>query len=238
MLYGIVILATFLAIKIINFRLHKALDMNPEEDEEEEEEEEAGKKTREEEEEEEEKAEKKMEEGGSEEEGERRELGLDGKLVEQSLTKSEESGHPLLPGQVSGEVEERGEEEEEEEEEDESMRKHRDSASTLGHSSTYHSSQETAELHPVSSGTGDGKEEGEKKEEGGGATAVESLLGMIEAEVEVRRGKDEGDSPQDSSTAKTEDVLVIQVDASSGTDLGPKQSSGEEQESKGKKWVF
>ena len=94
-LYGVVICATFLVIKIINFHLHKALDMNPEEDEDE-----GGEKTGEEEEEKEGEGvneEEKVEKGASEEEeGERKELGLDGKLVEQ-----------LLPGQVAVEVGER-----------------------------------------------------------------------------------------------------------------------------------
>ena len=208
MLYGVVICTTFLVIKIINFRLHKALDLNPEEDEDEAE---GGENTGEEEEEKEgegvneEEEEEKVEKGVSEEEeGERKELGLDGKLVEQ-----------LLPGQVVGEVGEKRESEEEER-----MDMHRDSASTLGQSSTYQSSQETAELQLVSSGTRADEEEEERRE--GGATAVESLLGMIEAEVEVRRGSQGGDSPP--GDAKSDDALVIHVDTSSGTEPGLKQS--------------
>ncbi|CAI8048359.1 Protein pecanex [Geodia barretti] len=203
-LYGVVICATFLVIKIINFHLHKALDMNPEEDEDE-----GGEKTGGEEEEKEGEGvneEEKVEKGASEEEeGERKELGLDGKLVEQ-----------LLPGQVAVEVGEKREGEEEER-----LNNHRDSASTLGQSSTYQSSQETAELQLVSSGTRADEEEEERRE--GGATAVESLLGMIEAEVEVRLGNQGGDSPP--GTAKSDDALVIRVDTSSGTEPGLKQGS-------------
>ena len=204
MLYGIAICTTFLVIKVVNFRLHKALDMNPEEDEEEEE---GGEKTGEEEEEEKE-AEEEEKVGFEDEEGERKELGLDGKLVE-----------PHIPGERRED-----EEEEEEEEREESLNNHRDSASTLGQSSTYHSSQETAELQLVSSGARAEEEEEEGKEEG--AAAIESLLGMIEAEVEVRRGKEGGDSRPGSGCAKPEEgALVIQIDASSSTDPVAKQSS-------------
>ena len=170
-LYSIFILATFLVIKTVNFRLHKALDMNPEEDEEEEEEEEeegGGKQGEE---------EKKSPtvEGRREEEGEgeRKELGLDGRVIEPSETKAD--GGVTLPGQVDSKKEE---EEEEREDMEESLRKHRDSASTLGQSSAHQSSPEdalTATLQLV------------EVEEGRGGEA--SLLGMIEAEVEGRRSR-------------------------------------------------
>ena len=204
--YGIVVLTTFLVIKTVNFRLHRALDMNPEEEEEEEGE---GKKEGE---------EGESEDGGKGEsggEGDRKELGLDGKVVEPSLSKAEEAGVIILPGQVSqGELEGSREVEE-------GLQHHRDSASTLGQSSTYHSSQETAELQVVASTEGGGEGGG------GGETAVQSLLGLIEAEVEVRRGGREEEGEESPTGERAEGTVVVQVESGSGSEPGQKPTEGE-----------
>ena len=200
--YGTVVLTTFLVIKTVNFRLHRALDMNPEEEEEEEGE---GKKEGE---------EGESEDGGKGEsggEGDRKELGLDGKVVEPSLSKAEEAGVIILPGQVSqGELEGSREVEE-------GLQHHRDSASTLGQSSTYHSSQETAELQVVASTEGGGE----------GETTVQSLLGLIEAEVEVRRGGREEEGEESPTGERAEGTVVVQVESGSGSSSEPGQKPTE-----------
>ena len=139
MLYAIVILKTFLVLKIINFRLHKALDMNPELEEEEEDKQlEEGEGEGEGEDKEGEKEEEEKEKSGEDEKSEtdRKELGMYGQIVESAESKPENT----------------------EEEIEESLKQHCDSASTLGHSSAHQSSQEdTAELLPLVTSTEDAK---------------------------------------------------------------------------------
>ena len=199
MLYAIFIFATFLVLKIVNFRLHKSLDTNPEEEEEEEQqpssegEQDVG-----------DDGEKGDREKGEEGERERKELNLDGQVVETAQTKAEEAG-VMLPGQVGSREEE---EESKKNDVEDSLQRHRDSASTLGHSSTYHSGvDDTAELQPVTTAHdhsgGEGGGEGVVGGGGEGGEEASSLLVMIDTEVEGRRSREGGEGVSDQTDSST-----------------------------------
>ena len=234
MIYTVFILLTFLVLKIINFRLHKALDLEPTADEEEEEE--AGEDRQSSSEGDhviEEEGEKEMpreeRRGGEEEDRERKELSEDAEFVDATEAKREETAM-VLPGQASAELTEEEEVAKLKDAED-SLQKHRDSASTLGQSSNYQSSpEEPTELTAVAVA--------EETQRGGGRareTAAESLLVMIDAEVEGRREKK--NRPSD---ARAEDELEyhtpskVPVGAGSGTEPGLKPINEEAKSSEQK----
>lgn len=149
-MYAVIILGTFLLLKIVNFRLHKALDMNPQL-EEEEEDKRSGEGEGEDQEAENDGGEKEKRDEEEKIETDRKELGLDGKIVGSAEAKAMEAGAPPhSETQLSTE--------EKQIDIEESLKQHRDSASTLGHSSNQQSSQEdTAELLPLVTSPEDGK---------------------------------------------------------------------------------
>ena len=188
--------------------------MNPEEEEEEEEEEEVKKNGEGEEEEGEgetvDSERNKAEDEEEEEEGERKELGLDGRIIEPTQTKAEEAG-VTLPGQTSQDTTERIDLEE-------SLQKHRDSASTLGQSSNHQSSPDDMPMASLSLEEHDGGRVMEKPERGEHSEGV-SLLGMIDAEVMDRRGeKNDGDPSTVTMTTDSSTQFVVSVEADSSTE--------------------
>ena len=203
-----IILGTFTIIKIINFRLHKSLDTNPEEDESEEVEGSEGEQEDEGPAGEEKGApddEKKEEEKREARDG--KELEVDGQIDDALQTKAQEAGLPL-PGQVPQESELEGEMKSVEE----SLQRHRDSASSLGHSSQNQSSPEevTAELQPSGGG--------------GGRKGESSLLVSIDTAMEVR-----GEKKVESSLNEDEHPLLVPYCASSSTEPALKPINEEPQ---------
>ena len=158
----------------------------------------------------------KKEEEEKREAGERKELEVDGQIDAASQAKAQEAGL-TLPGQVLLESERVGETKSAEE----GLQRHRDSASSLGHSSQYQSSPEevTAEL----------------KTGGGGATGgkgEESLLVTIDTAMEVR-GEKKGQFESSLSAVKVESEeehpLLVPFCASSSMEPGLKPINEEPQ---------
>ena len=168
--------------------------MNPEEDENEEVQGSEGDQEEEESAEEEKGAlddEKKEEEKREAEEGK-----VDGQIDGASQTKAQEAGL-TLPGQVPQESEHEGVIKSVEE----SLQRHRDSASSLGHSSQNQSSPEegTAELQPIGGG--------------GGRKGESSLLVSIDSTIEVH-----GEKKVESLSSEDEHPLLVPYCASSSTE--------------------
>ena len=122
----------------------------------------------------------------------RKELGMDGQIIDTAESKAVEAGF-TLPGQTQ---ETDNADKEKQGDIDESLKHHRDSASTLGHSSTYQSSpEETSELQTLTAEASEGNK-------------TSQLLVTIDLEEEgCSRGKegealDQIDSP--GSTLKVE----------------------------------
>ena len=149
LVYSLVILATFLTLKIINYRLHRDLGADPVPEEEEEEEKEEGEGEGAEKEKEDSKNgehSKKEKETEEEEAMERKELGMDGEILTDEMAKAIEAGILHPEGALSCK-----EFVSSYESQTESLQRHRDSASTLGHSSLQHSCEDTTELQHITS---------------------------------------------------------------------------------------
>ena len=205
--YTIFIFGTFLTLKIINYRLHRALGIDPvvEEEEEhgsedEEKVSETGKAAT-------------SEDAKKEEEAEveRKELGLDGQVVDTAQTKDLEAGF-TLPGQTL-EIEKAAELKGNETEE--SLQHHRDSASTLGYSSNHQSTpEETTELRALAVGGEEGEE------------TAKPLLVAVDLEGEG----EEGDEGKEEEGGRKDDEGLDQADSSGSTLRAAKESSSSEGE--------
>ena len=211
--YTIFIFGTFLTLKIINYRLHRALGIDQVVEEEEEEEHgsedeekvcETGKAATSED-------AKKEEEA----EAERKELGLDGQVVDTTAqTKALEAGF-TLPGQtldIEKSAEQKGNETEE------SLQHHRDSASTLGYSSNHQSTpEETTELRALAVGGEEGEE------------TAKPLLVAVDLEGEGDEGDEEKEEEEEEGGRKDDEGLD-QADSSGSTLRADKESSSSEGE--------
>ena len=191
MVYSLIILATFLTLKIINYRLHRDLgaDPVPEEEEEEDKEKEEGEGKGVEKEKESKSGEHLKKEKAVEEEEAvgRKELELDGEILTDEMTMALEAGILRPEGALSGR-----EFMSSHESQSESLQQHRDSASTLGHSSLQHSSEDTTELQHLTSTDGAALVAVEVENDG----TVEK-----EEEEEDEKGREDCDKKSEPTTA-------------------------------------